>query len=806
MVALTRLALASLALFTTAHLAAYTLQWGADGLGGTGNWDTTSANWSNGTQPVLWTNGSATFGGTAGNVTLTRPLSANPVVDSLLFNVAGYTLTSGWINGGSSGLTITTQGNATIGSTLSSGNSTPSGETLTKEGNATLTLTGTNFFDHVVVSQGELRSSGNNSLFFSKVTLADTGGAIVTLGQTSSEASIAGLNGGGPHGGIVRPDDTARTVTITLWGDSTGHSFAGKLTDNGSGILALKIYAGSQPQTLTGASTYTGLTTVDSGTLVFSGNGSALGSSEISIVNQGVLRLDNTTTANSDRLDDHAVVTLNNGTLEFIGNSSTAVTEATGTLSYGPAARISVQRPGSADATLQFFNVSRLNRGTLNVSGNGALILDGVTNGAGGIIGGHMLFGNDWATVSSGNAIQAFTAYNTNLTTATLTDNVLTSGDASVNGSRHWNSLKLQNDSGEAALLSAITYTLTLESGALLSTGNARQSIYAGTLKTGGSDELVVTNRNELHIRAIIADGVGPTNLVKAGEGLLQLISNNTYSGDTYINEGVVAISSNSNLGTGTRVEINGGTLRALSSFTTDKSVGSATGFTGKIDTNGCNVVFQSSTFGSLSKTGEGTLTLLGGSTGSIGVSQGRLILAENTYQRVNLLSGILEASGSIDTLNLIGGDTAILDVGGQSAETLTIERISSSGFTGNALQVRFDLGAFQQDTLLVTDLRSALLFSPTGLNLVFDFHDLGGLETGASYDLITAGSPITGYESRLHAYLTEELTEAGWLAEFHVTATKLSVTFNAIPEPAAIASLWGLAVLSCAAFRRRRS
>ena len=55
-------------LLASATLAtAQTLTWGVNGAGGSGNWDTTTADWFNGSQNVVWpSNGNAIFGGASG--------------------------------------------------------------------------------------------------------------------------------------------------------------------------------------------------------------------------------------------------------------------------------------------------------------------------------------------------------------------------------------------------------------------------------------------------------------------------------------------------------------------------------------------------------------------------------------------------------------------------------------------------------------------------------------------------------------------------------------------------------------------
>lgn len=64
------------------------------GLGGTGTWDTGTANWWDLTNLVAWPNlntDTAVFGGTAGTVTLSSGITAN----ALSFKSTGYVLTGG---------------------------------------------------------------------------------------------------------------------------------------------------------------------------------------------------------------------------------------------------------------------------------------------------------------------------------------------------------------------------------------------------------------------------------------------------------------------------------------------------------------------------------------------------------------------------------------------------------------------------------------------------------------------------------------------------------------------------------------
>ena len=55
-------------------IASAQLIWGTGGAGGNGTWDTTTANWWNGSENVAWTNGGAAiFSGTGGTLASTFP-------------------------------------------------------------------------------------------------------------------------------------------------------------------------------------------------------------------------------------------------------------------------------------------------------------------------------------------------------------------------------------------------------------------------------------------------------------------------------------------------------------------------------------------------------------------------------------------------------------------------------------------------------------------------------------------------------------------------------------------------------------
>lgn len=656
------------------------LTWGVGGAGGAGTWDTTTLNWWNGAANVAWNGGSAVFAGTGATVTSTFP---GPAASSLVFNAPGYTIQSGWVTGSASGLTVTTNSDATIGSTLSKATAGP---TLTKNGAGMLAVSGTNFFQNLQIDAGEYRVAGTSSLFFSNVTLANAPEVVVTLGGSRNSNDIRSLAGGGANGGIVQPDAQARTVTLTLW---RGGSFGGVLQDNGAGKLALTIFESGTPVVLAAANTYSGLTTVNLGTLAFAGAGSALNTAA-SIASSGTFRLDNSAGALADRFSDTAPVTSAGGRLELLGHSVTPVNEQLGTLTYRAATKLAVTSSGAA-ALLTFAGASRTNRGTLEVTGSGRATWRGIAG--------------------------------------------------------------------------------------LLSSGSAAGEIQGGTLSADVS-EFVMTNRNALTIGSSIGQTVEGTGLTKTGAGTLTLTGSNSYSGNTAIIEGTLAVSSDGNLGTGSAVEINGGTLLATTSFSSAKGLSNGISQVGKVDTAGNQVSFSGARAGTIDKRGIGTLTLPMGATGSNLVSEGTLSLPNAVSGTGQLFGGTLRAAGTLNSISLLKSST--LDLGGAGAATLA-SGLSLSGGSGAQLTIDFGVGSGSSDHWSITGAFPFLSPSSDPLFL-FDFRNLGGVTTAADYLLIdnVLGSPVALFAL---AFAPSALS-AGWSGIFTSTPTAISVRFTTVPAP----------------------
>lgn len=751
------------------------LIWGVGGNGGSGTWDTTTANWWNGSKNVTWTNSSrAIFSGTGGVVTLPIRVAAT----SITFDAPGYTIQDGYIDVLGSTLTITTNQPATIGALLSDPGVNG---TLVKNGAATLTVSRSMVIDQLQVNSGEYRLSGSSDLFSSSVTLADAAGVTVTLGQSIDSAFIKSLSGGGPSGGIVQPNDLPRTVTAKIFDSGT---FRGILQDNGSGKLGLEISASADTVTLAGPNTYSGPTLIRFGTLAFSENGTA-SNSEITIHPGGTLRLDNSATALADRLSDASGLTVQGGLIELVGNSSASVEEQLGVLKFSGAVSVSATQPGSATTLLTFAGAIRENRSTIDFGGNGRTKWQGIANDSAGIVGPYATVGNDWATVGNDGRVDALASYATDINAAAPADHVRITGGGttSLSASAVRETLNLQNSSSAPGILDlGAGNVLTLGAGGILSSGTEVNRIQGGTLRAGGT-ELVITTRTALTIDSNVGEAVAGTGLTKSGAGTLTLTGTNSYSGNTVINQGTLLVSSDANLGTGSEIQFNGGTLKAAGSFSSTKSLTNGAPNGGVIDTAGFDVAF-SGTNSLLSKTGAGTLTLSNASPGNVLVFQGTLALTNPSSGSVGLLGGTLLASGSISGLRSYTAST--LDIGGSIPTVLTTKslRLESVG----PLTVRFDLGPSAQDLWAITETVTVSTPVPRNL-LLFDFHSLGNIAPGSDFTLMEFGSSSRPLTSSMFGFAPAAIA-AGWRGTFSVVSNEVHVRIATAPEPGSVALL----------------
>jgi autotransporter-associated beta strand protein len=650
--------------------------------------------------------------------------------------VDALTLSSGLISGTGGTLTATS---FTVESGSISAILAGAGIALNKTTTGEVVLTGANTYTGLTtLTAGKLILGVDSALALATNVVVNAGE--LALGTTSQTVSTVTLNGGTLSGG---------TLTGTLYSVKSG-AISSVLA--GTGVALNKTTDGEV--LLTGANTYTGLTTVSGGTLTLGVNNAlALGTSVL--VNAGTLAI-GVTTQSVDAL------TLSGGLISGTGGtlSATSFTVESGSISAILSGTAALTKATDGVVVLSGVNTytgaTTVNGGTLTLAVNNALALGtAVTVNAGelalgvtvqnvaavrlvsGLISGGSLTGASY-TVESGTVGSILSGSGVALT-KNQAGTVLLSAANTYGGGTTINAGTLLLGASER-LLAAGSVTLsggTLDLAGFTQTTGAmlleNGSILSGTLSASG---MTVQNG---WIGAVL-DGAGA--LTKTAAGTVTLAARNLYTGGTTLNDGRLVLAVADALVSNSQLNVNGGFLDlsavnqtvgqlALTGGTVENGTLTLTGFAVANVASGSAVISAdlAGTTASLTKDGAGTLLLSGNNS----------YLAGTTLNAGTLLLGAAERLANAGILTIAGGE---FNLGGFTETTGALTLTGGRIFSGTLNAAAFGVQAGVIDAELGG--AASLLKSGTGtvaLNVASSY-------TGGT--TITAGTLVLGASERL--------------------------------------------------------
>ena len=595
--------------------------------------------------------------------------------NATLTNVSGSNLTiTGASNSASGLMKININGNATLlasnGDIILSSNSSLTGSgSLTKNGSGNLILSGTSSFTGATtINQGAVVLGANQNLG----AIAGSGnlslGTYTLTTNASSSTTFSGAISG--SGGLTKNG----TGTLTLTGElsytgntsiNTGTVVIGSPSQLGGGIYSgniinsgTLIYSGTSNQTLSGIISGAGVLTHNaSSRLTLTSNNSYSGNTTI---NTGTVEI-----GSAGRLGggSYSGNIANSGTLIYSGTSNqtlSGIISGAGVLTHNASSRLTLTGNNSYSGN------TTINTGTLEITTTGRL---GGGNYSGNITnsGQFVLGSNSNQTLSgqiSGNG--AITKNGTGMLTLNGSNNY--SGNTTINAG----TVVIGNSTGLGAS-GNITF-----GGGTLQYGSGITTDISTRIKNSGSAILIHTNNNDITFAGTL-DSSNSGGLTKNGTGTLTLAGNSNYSGNTTINTGTVVIGHANGAGTGRIVQTDSSSLLkfdTIGTITNNMSVynvlasQSAT-LSGAITVNNATwdvengdtitITGNVSGGGGVTKNGNGTLVLSGNNTyaaattinaGTLNAASANALGSNNTVQ-VNGGTLLVSADNAINGMNI---------------------------------------------------------------------------------------------------------------------------------------------------------
>lgn len=497
--------------------------------------------------------------------------------------------------------------------------------TLTYAGADTITLTGANNYTGVTTISGGTLQIGN-------------GGTTGTIGTGNV------VN----NGRLIFNRSNALTVANAISG-------VGMLTKNGANTVIL-----------TGENDYTGITTINAGTLQI-GNGGTTGSITGDIINNAALVFNRSgSTVYRGAISGTGTLSVN-GTLILTGVNSYGggTTINSGVLEIGEGGGSAAFLTGNVtnNGTLVFNSNAMTNFGGA-ISGTGAvtkldvgiLTLTGTNNytGATNVIGGTLLI-NDGALGSGAVTINTAATLVFNNTGTSTVANAISGGGALT-----------KHGAGTLALTGTNSYSggTTINAGTLRVNGSLSNT--AVTVNSGATLDF---NNSAASTFGGVISGAG--SLTKNGSGTLTLTGANIFGGGFTLGGSSVIVGNNTALGTGNLTVSGASTLDASIAVSLTNNVnlnaGLSLGGSSNVALNG-----SVNGAGGITKNGAANLTLGGANAflGGVNLQAGSLTLGSNTALGLSLLTvggaATLNASTGINLGNAVSLN-ANLGIGGSN-------------------------------------------------------------------------------------------------------------------------------------------
>ena len=716
------------------------------------NW--TNASWTGGAYPgsTNWTltnNTSLAYFNALTNAAIT--LNDNLNLQSVTFSTTAISNTVS----GSGTLFLTTGGTILNNSTNASATNAINNNIAFVGGAGTYTFNSAN-------------NNNSNALAINgAITSSNTGTTTMLVGGAGSNLKI--LFGGNIIDSssnminlIAGGGGNSPSTSTGLAGAGTGLSFSGNnsinslLVGGSFSSSAASLFTGSN-NVRTSVNVLQGATANTSALVVSGANGYLIATNGINVGINGILVYDNGATSVTNRFGN-SVVTLNGG--RFI----TTATNTVGS-SWANVAQINL----GANYTSYLTNngaatgANTLTIGSISAGSNATLqtTLNGATNNGGRVIvtsaptltagilpwavdtvsGAFLTYSNSGVNnFLGGYGSISNNVYLTNATSAwDASSNVAITASTTTNtGNNSVNSLSFKNSAAGTLTLGGAN-TLTVASGGILSASNFASGITGGfiTAGTGAATNLYLWNlgtSTQSIGSGIVDNGSGVITLNKSGSGTVALTGTNTYSGDTYIQQGTLSLASGGVLGNGNyagQVILNGGTLNFASGTnqTISGNVNGTNGGTllvngGVLTLSGSSNSFAAITNGTVtSATGLSQLNIAGNGTttssGNIGVGYGNAPSATNMLTvasgatlnaQANLSVGgntglnKLSNAGTINMTN--GAATQYLQFGTGGSGTYTFDTTGNLSITGSGDR-RFQMSAGASNSTTIANFLS---------------------------------------------------------------------------------------------------